>query len=60
MVTASLDDDGMLVWFSNRDRDRTAAAFARSFLRGCNGTGTGADHLATSTVRKSCLCGVKT
>ncbi len=49
LVAASLNDDGMLLWFSNGDRDRTAAAFARTFLRSYNGTGTGADHLATST-----------
>ena len=49
LVAASLDDDGMLLWFSRGDRTALADTFASTFLRGYAGTGTGADGQAKST-----------
>jgi hypothetical protein len=49
LVAASLNDDGMLLWFSNGDRTPAADAFAADFLRGYHGTGTGADGQAKAT-----------
>ena len=49
LVAASLDDDGMLLWFTNGDRNKTADAFASRFLRGYDGSGTGTDNKAGST-----------
>ena len=49
LVAASLDDDGMLLWFSNGDRTATADSFARSYLAHYAGTGTGADGHAKAT-----------
>ena len=40
LVAASLNDDGMLLWFSNGDRNSTADGFASSFLSGYSGSGT--------------------
>lgn len=49
LVAASLDDDGMLLWFSNGDRTAEAAAFATSFLQSYGGDGTGTDGKAKAT-----------
>ncbi|MGI8613188.1 MAG: alkaline phosphatase family protein [Nocardioidaceae bacterium] len=49
LVAASLDDDGMLLWFSNGDRTRAADAFATHFLNHYNGNGTGNDGRAKAT-----------
>lgn len=49
LVAASLNDDGMLLWFSNGDRTRTAARFAASYLRHYAGTGTAGDGRAKAT-----------
>jgi len=49
LVPASLNDDGMLLWFSNGDRTKLADDFATAFLRRYKGTGTGADGKAKST-----------
>lgn len=49
LVAASLDDDGMLLWFSNGDRTPAADDFARAFLASYSGTGTGSDGRARST-----------
>ncbi|BEP13535.1 alkaline phosphatase family protein [Acidothermaceae bacterium B102] len=47
LVAAASDDDGMLVWLS--DRSQAAADFASAFLRGYNGNGTAADGKAKAT-----------
>ena len=49
LVAASLNDDGMLLWFSNGDRTRRADAFATRFLRSYNGDGTSSDGQAKAT-----------
>ena len=49
LVPASLNDDGMLLWFSNGDRTALADQFATAFLQGYDGSGTGADGRAKST-----------
>jgi len=49
LVAGSLDDDGMLLWFSNGDRTPAADAFATSFLQSYNGDGTGTDGQAKAT-----------
>ena len=49
LVAASLNDDGMLLWFSNGDRSGQADAFARGFLAAYNGTGDGTDGRAKAT-----------
>ena len=49
LVAASLDDDGMLLWFTDGDRTLQAAAFASQYLASYDGTGTGADGQAKST-----------
>jgi len=48
-VPASLNDDGMLLWFSSGDRTALADQFATAFLQGYDGSGTGADGRAKST-----------
>ena len=40
LVAGSLNDDGMLLWFSNGDRTPTADSFATDFLNGYSGSGT--------------------
>jgi hypothetical protein len=47
LVAQSTDDDGMLLWLN--DRSPAATAFARQFLAGYDGTGTGADGKAKAT-----------
>jgi arylsulfatase A-like enzyme len=47
LVAQSTDDDGMLLWLN--DRSPAATAFARQFLAGYDGTGTGADGTAKAT-----------
>jgi len=49
LVPASLNDDGMLRWFSNGDRTELADQFATAFLQRYAGSGTGADGRAKST-----------
>ncbi len=49
LVAGSLNDDGMLLWFSNGDRTPQAAAFATAYLTAYNGTGTGTDGHARAT-----------
>lgn len=49
LVAASVDDDGMLLWFSNGDRTATADAFATRFLDAYSGDGTGNDGRARAT-----------
>ncbi len=49
LVAASLNDDGMLLWFSNGDRTPTADVFATRFLARYDGTGAGNDGKATAT-----------
>jgi hypothetical protein len=49
LVAASLDDDAMLAWFSDGDRNATAAEFASQYLRRYNGNGTGSDGKAVAT-----------
>lgn len=49
LVAASLNDDGMLLWFSKGDRTRLADRFATSFLRTYDGTGDGTDGRAKAT-----------
>ena len=49
LVAASLNDDGMLLWFSNGDRTRLADAFATRFLRSYDGDGTSSDGQAKAT-----------
>ncbi len=49
LVAASLNDDGMLLWFSNGDRTSNADAFATSFLLRYDGNGTGNDGSAKAT-----------
>jgi len=49
LVAASLNDDGMLLWFSNGDRSGQADAFARGFLATYSGTGDGTDGRAKAT-----------
>jgi len=49
LVAASLDDDGMLLWFSNGDRTAEADTFATNFLQSYDGDGTGADGKAKAT-----------
>jgi type I phosphodiesterase/nucleotide pyrophosphatase len=45
LVAFSINDDGMLIWLN----DRTGAGFARTFLLGYAGNGTGTDGRAKST-----------
>ena len=45
LVAFAIDDDGILMWLN----DRTGAGFAKSFLNGYNGNGTGTDGKAKST-----------
>lgn len=47
LVAGSLNDDGMLLWFS--DRTQAAANFAATFLKGYSGTGSVADGKAKAT-----------
>ncbi|RZS86857.1 type I phosphodiesterase/nucleotide pyrophosphatase [Motilibacter rhizosphaerae] len=47
LVAGSSDDDGMLLWLS--DRSAAATRFAASFLLSVNGNGTGADGAAKAT-----------
>lgn len=49
LVAGSLNDDGMLLWFSNGDRTPLAGAFAAHFLRHYAGEGTGTDGHAKAT-----------
>jgi len=49
LVAASLNDDGMLLWFSNSDRTPAADQFATDFLSHYNGDGTGTDGYAKAT-----------
>ncbi|HSP39560.1 MAG TPA: hypothetical protein VLR26_17610 [Frankiaceae bacterium] len=49
LVAASLNDDGMLLWFSNGNRTPQAAAFASRFLAHYSGNGTGSDGTAKAT-----------
>jgi hypothetical protein len=49
LVAASLDDDGMLLWFTPGDRTALADRFASRFLSRYAGTGTGVDGQAKST-----------
>lgn len=49
LVAASLNDDGMLLWFSNGAQHQRADAFARHFLLTYSGSGTGADGKAKAT-----------
>jgi hypothetical protein len=47
LVAGSLNDDGMLLWLS--DRTQAAANFATTFLKGYSGNGTAADGRAKAT-----------
>ena len=47
LVAGSSDDDGMLLWLS--DRSAAATSFARNFLAHYNGSGTGKDGQAAAT-----------
>jgi hypothetical protein len=47
LAVFSINDDGMLIWLS--DRSNTAENFAKRFLLGYNGNGTGTDGKATAT-----------
>lgn len=49
LVAASLNDDGMLLWFSNGDRTPLADGFAVDFLHNYAGDGTGTDGQAKAT-----------
>jgi len=49
LVAASMDDDGMLLWFTQADRNSTGFAFAQNFLKNYSGSGTGANGTAKST-----------
>lgn len=49
LVAASLNDDAMLLWFSNGDRTKPADRFATHFLRSYDGDGTGSDDHAKAT-----------
>jgi hypothetical protein len=49
LVAASLNDDGMLLWFANGNRTALADSFAATFLHGYGGNGTGADGFAKAT-----------
>jgi arylsulfatase A-like enzyme len=49
LVAASLNDDGMLLWFSNGDRTALADTFAADFLQSYPGDGTGGDGHARAT-----------
>lgn len=49
LVAASLNDDGMLLWFSNGDRTPLADTFATRFLSHYSGNGTGNDGQAKAT-----------
>ncbi|PZS35031.1 MAG: phosphodiesterase [Pseudonocardiales bacterium] len=49
LVAASLNDDGMLLWFSNGNRTPLADRFAADFIRNYNGDGTGTDGHAKAT-----------
>ena len=49
LVAGVIDDDGMLLWFSNGDRTAEADAFATSFLQSYQGNGTGSDGHAKAT-----------
>ena len=49
LVAASLNDDGMLLWFSPGDQTKTADAFATGFIKRYHGSGTGADGKAKAT-----------
>ena len=45
LVAFAIDDDGILMWLN----DRSGAGFAKTFLVGYNGTGTGTDGHAKAT-----------
>jgi arylsulfatase A-like enzyme len=45
LVAFAIDDDGILMWLN----DRSGAGFAKTFLAGYNGNGTGTDGKAKST-----------
>ncbi|HVH65776.1 MAG TPA: hypothetical protein VM674_07030, partial [Candidatus Acidoferrum sp.] len=47
LAVFSVNDDGMLIWLS--DRSDAAESFAKNFLLGYNGNGTGSDGKATAT-----------
>jgi hypothetical protein len=47
LVAFSVNDDGMLIWLS--DRSAAAETFAKNFLLGYNGNGTGTDGKAKAT-----------
>ena len=47
LVAFSVNDDGMLIWLS--DRSAAAESFAKNFLLSYNGNGTGADGQAKAT-----------
>ena len=47
LVAFSVNDDGMLIWLS--DRSSTAETFAKTFLLSYNGNGSGADGRAKAT-----------
>ncbi|MGI8702198.1 MAG: hypothetical protein ACR2JU_13525, partial [Nocardioidaceae bacterium] len=49
LVAASLNDDGMLLWFSNGDQTLVADRFAATFLQSYAGDGTGTDGSAKAT-----------
>ena len=49
LVAASLNDDGMLLWFSDGDRTPRADTFASRFLLRYHGNGTGNDGRAAAT-----------
>jgi hypothetical protein len=49
LVAGSLNDDGMLLWFTNGDRTPQADQFATDFLNAYAGDGTGGDGKAKAT-----------
>jgi hypothetical protein len=49
LVAASLNDDGMLLWFTDGDRTPLADTFASDFLQSYAGDGTGTDGQAKAT-----------
>ena len=49
LVSFSLNDDGMLLWFSPGNQTSLAAGFASDYLRNYGSDGTGADGMAKAT-----------
>jgi hypothetical protein len=49
LIPASLNDDGMLLWFNSGDRTSLADQFATAFLQTYNGDGTATDGHAKAT-----------